>query len=103
MARALLLGAEYNGNTAVHRRQREDPCAIRLSRKTGLPVGPKACTEEDDDVKAEQASLSGASLAPPPRKKDETPEEKKARKEAVKEAKVNHIASLKQGCCVYPP
>eukprot|EP00951_Prasinocladus_malaysianus_P007937 scaffold57176_cov43-Prasinocladus_malaysianus.AAC.1 len=71
---------------------------IKLSSKTGLPVAQMGAQSDGDDEGGHSGD-SGAeedtfSVASTIRRKDETHEEKKARKAAVKEAQLFLSASL---------
>jgi hypothetical protein len=77
---------------------------ILLSSKTGLPVDGRATRALDRETGAASAQSDGAAAdrqtgprPAAPRRKDETPEEKRARKAGIKEAKVTFVGTA-HGC-----
>ena len=85
-------GSQEDGGTAcsyascVSRRPREAR-QIQLSHKTGWPVKWNEVEAGTQDLAQQPAQASRPATAPP-RKRDESVEDKKQRKEAVKDAKV---------------
>ncbi len=77
---------------------------IQLSSKSGLPLVVKEAEDENEDANGSGSEASeddkdrengGVVLVVPPRQRGETPEEKKARKQLVKDArKVRSVVYL---------
>ena len=80
-------GAACSRAGCISRRPREAR-QIQLSHKTGWPVKWKEEEAGRRDVAQQPAQASRPATAPP-RKRDESAEDKKQRKEAVKDAKVS--------------
>jgi len=81
----------HPGRIAEPKRAPKDPAGgkarIRLSRKTGLPICKEASAEEASSSSSEAGESEAPSIATTSvRRKDESTEEKKARKAAIKEA-----------------
>ena len=76
------------------KRKKKQPAVIKLSAKTGLPLGVLDAVadsdgddEEGDSGEEDDAAGVGSAAPVAPRAKGETAEERKARKQAVKEAR----------------